>query len=288
MNYRLTNPPKKKTVNFSVPTAGLNYNLVRPIGTIRNISDDPKPSIKMNSEFQERMRRIFNHGVDDDDNDDDDDEGEADMKDKSSNKGNGRTSISTATKCCDDPYQRKRKFPDGNVPSSSGATCSSSNLGRPVYSKQKFDEFRKDRDLSPEQIQRKNEAFSRLQKSQEILCDDILLDDNSSDESAASSHSEDLANKHKHFDLSKLSYYPMCNHTLKKKSKRSDKELHDSIMKMTLMDVVSNTCCGVNNSSYSINAKRCLETNGKCIESVLMVAIAALRTSGKTLVSMTS
>ena len=53
MNYRLTNPPKKKTVNFSVPTAGLNYNLVRPIGTIRNISDDPKPSIKMNSEFQE-------------------------------------------------------------------------------------------------------------------------------------------------------------------------------------------------------------------------------------------
>ena len=87
-------------MNFSVPTAGLNYNLVRPIGTIRNISDDPKPSIKMNSEFQERMRRIFNHGVDDDDNDDD--EGEADMKDKSSNKGNGRTSISTATKCCDE------------------------------------------------------------------------------------------------------------------------------------------------------------------------------------------
>jgi hypothetical protein len=33
----------------------------------------------MNSEFQERMRRIFNHGVDDDD---DDDEGESDMKDK--------------------------------------------------------------------------------------------------------------------------------------------------------------------------------------------------------------
>jgi hypothetical protein len=66
------------------------------------------------------------------------------MKDKSSNKGNGRTSISAATKCCDDPYQRKRKFSDGNVPSSSGATCSSSNLGRPVYSKQKFDDFRKD------------------------------------------------------------------------------------------------------------------------------------------------
>ncbi len=26
MNYRLTNPPKKKTVTFSVPTSGLNYN----------------------------------------------------------------------------------------------------------------------------------------------------------------------------------------------------------------------------------------------------------------------
>ena len=33
MNYRLTNPPKKKTVNLSVPTSGFNYNLVRPIGT---------------------------------------------------------------------------------------------------------------------------------------------------------------------------------------------------------------------------------------------------------------
>ena len=106
MSYRLTNPPKKKTVNFSVPTVGLNYNLVQPIGTIRNISDDPKPSTKMNSEFQERMRRIFNYGVDDND-DYYDDEGESDMKDKCSNKGNGPTSISTATKCCDDPYQRQ-------------------------------------------------------------------------------------------------------------------------------------------------------------------------------------
>ena len=313
MNYRLTNPPKKKTVNFSVPTAGLNYNLVRPIGTIRNISDDPKPSIKMNSEFQERMRRIFNHGVDndDDDNDDDDDDNddndnddgnddddddnynddddnvdgnddnddddddddEADMKDKSSNKGHGRTSITTATKCSDDPYQRKRKLTDGNVPSSSGATCSS---WRPVYSKQKFDEVRKDRDLSSERIQR---SFIRLQKSQEILLsNDFLLDDNSSDESATSSHlSEDSVNKYKNIDLSKYSNCPTCNHTLKKKSKRSDKELHDSIMEMTLMDVISNTCRGVNNSSNSINAKRCRETNGKCIESVLMVAVAALR-----------
>lgn len=286
MNYKLTNPPKKKTVDFNLPSStGLNYNLTRPIENIRRISDDPTPSVKMNSEFQERMRRIFNH--DEGDEDDDEEEGVSDMKDSSMDIDNRCTSISVsgkakekvATKCCEDPYQRKRKFLDGNVPSSSGATCSSSNLGRPVYSKQKFDEFRKDRDLSPEQIQRKNESFSRLQKSQEILCDDILLDDNdnSSDESAASSHSEGSVNKYKHFDLSKYSYCPTCKHTLKKKSKRSDKELHDSIMEMTLMDVVSTSCCGVNASSNSVNAKRCSETNGKCIESVLMVAVAALR-----------
>ena len=118
------------------------------------------------------MRRV---GVDDDD-----------MKDKSSDIGNRTTSVkiswkaedSAVTKYCDDPYQRKRKFLDGNVPSSSDSTvtCSTSNLGRPISSKQKFDEFRKDRDLSLEQFQRKNESFSRLQKSQEISLDDILLD----------------------------------------------------------------------------------------------------------------
>ena len=119
------------------------------------------------------MRRI---GVVDDDDD-------VDMKDKNSDKGNRTTSIniswkaedSAVTKCCDDPYQRKRKFLDGNVPSCSDSivTCSTSNLGRPISSKQKFDEFRKDRDLSPEQFQRKNESFK---KSQEISLDDIPLD----------------------------------------------------------------------------------------------------------------
>ena len=66
MNYKLTNPPKKKKVDFNLPsTTGLNYNLTRPIGNIRRISDDPTPSVKMTSEFQERMRRIFNHDEDD-------------------------------------------------------------------------------------------------------------------------------------------------------------------------------------------------------------------------------
>ena len=43
MNYKLTNPPKKKTVDFNLPsTTGLNYNLTRPIGNIRCINDDPR------------------------------------------------------------------------------------------------------------------------------------------------------------------------------------------------------------------------------------------------------
>ena len=78
MNYKLTNPPKKKTVDFNLPsTTGLNYNLTRPIENIRRISDDPTPSVKMNSEFQERMRRIFNH--DEGDEDDEEEEGVSDM-----------------------------------------------------------------------------------------------------------------------------------------------------------------------------------------------------------------
>ena len=88
MNYKLTNPPKKKTVDFNLPsTTGLNYNLTQPIGNIRCISDDPTPSAKMNSEFQEQMRRIYNHEVGDED------EGVSDMKDRSVDIDNRCTSI---------------------------------------------------------------------------------------------------------------------------------------------------------------------------------------------------
>ena len=45
------------------------------------MNDDPTPSAKMNSEFQERMRRIFNH--DEGDEDDEEEEEVSDMKDSS-------------------------------------------------------------------------------------------------------------------------------------------------------------------------------------------------------------
>lgn len=41
MNYKLTNPPKKKTVDFNLPST-TEYNLTRPIGNIRCINDDPR------------------------------------------------------------------------------------------------------------------------------------------------------------------------------------------------------------------------------------------------------
>lgn len=123
------------------------------------------------------MRRILNHEENDEEEDED---GEGEMKDKSSDIDNRCTSISisgkaedrAATKCFDDLYQRKRKFLDG---SSSSPTCSSSNLGQPVYIKQKFDEFRMDRGLSPEQI------HERMNRSVNFrsLSDDILLYGNS-------------------------------------------------------------------------------------------------------------
>ena len=187
--------------------------------------------------------------------------------------------------CCKNPYLLKRKFALDNVPSSSGATCS--NIGRNVFSEHTFDELRQDRDLSQKQIIKKNQSYKKLQESQQYAYDAILTeeDESSRESSVSDSHDSSTSSKSKlrtivnnvHIDLKQLAYCPTCNHTLKKTTRRSDKEFRDSIMEMTLKDIVTTTCCGSKAGSNSINAKKCSETGGKCTGRVYLDDVYKLR-----------
>ena len=189
--------------------------------------------------------------------------------------------------CCKNPYLLKRKFALDNVPSISGATCSSSNIGRNVFSEHRFDELRQDRDLSQKQIIKKDQSYEKLQESQQYAYDAILTeeDDSFRESSVSDSHDSSTSSKSKlrtiinnvHIDLKQLAYCPTCNHTLKKTTRRSDKEFRDSIMEMTLKDIVTTTCCGSKAGSNSINAKKCSETGGKCTGRVYLDDVYKLR-----------
>ena len=99
--------------------------------------------------------------------------------------------------CCKNPYLLKRKFALDNVPSSSGATCSSSNIGRNVFSEHRFDELRQDRDLSQKQIIKKDQSYEKLQESQQYAYDAILTeeDDSFRESSVSDSHDSSTSSK---------------------------------------------------------------------------------------------
>ncbi len=153
---------------------------------------------------------------------------------------------------------------------------------------ERFDSLMKDADLNQQQIKRKNESYRRLMESQEYLSDD-LLDDTKNDNDTASTASDRSASTNSgsynkatmHINLSQLSHCPTCHHQTRRDTglKRSDKALRNSIMDMTLKEILSNTCCGTNLSSNSLNAKKCKESGGRCIQKATMYDVYELRTN---------
>jgi hypothetical protein len=223
-------------------------------------SSREKPPILTKKSLKESLKNIFNDKDDEDDHSDSDD-------------------FKGQQKCCKSTFLNKRKFASDNVPSSSGATSNSSNIGINIYSEKRFNELSHDQDLSREQINKKNNSYMKLQASQEYAYDAILIDEkDASQESlsvsdSAASSSSSIAKlrtmiKDAHIDLKQLAYCPTCNHSLKKSTRRSDKEFRDSVLEMTIKETVQTNCCGVKAGTNSINAKKCLETGGKCTDCV--------------------
>jgi|GEM_PF-5484976 len=207
--------------NFKVPLTGKDESIQQAsnpapgrlrfkIPPSRPISSGAPTNItrRDNILLRDNLRKLFYSDPDDDDDDNTKDD------DKNSSEPLEFKDISKqSNSCCTDKLQRKKIYSEGEFPSSSGATSSSSNIGRSVYSDQRFDSLMKDADLSQQQIKRKNESYRRLMESQEYLSDD-LLDDTKNDNDTASTASDRSASTNNgsynkasmHINLSHLSH----------------------------------------------------------------------------------
>jgi hypothetical protein len=148
-------------------------------------------------------------------------------------------------------------------------------------------------ELSDEEIEAKNEAYSQLQTTQRKIAalrgdidDESSIDSsstnisNTSDASNSTLNSAEvtkLCRRLNNVDLSKLAYCPLCKKSAPKKSKRKDKELRDFIMESTLLDLTNSSCKGVGKADKSVNAKCCTQTGGNCVSRVQVGHVGDLR-----------